>query len=224
MKIKFNRRKITKIQTLGENLKNLRQKAGLSLEEVSQDLKIQKEYLKALEESRYADLPGEVFVRNFLKAYAEYLGLDPKRALDFYSKERKAFLNHFQRPSLLERLRHPREILTPKIIMNILGGIILLAILTYVGLNLKTFFKPPYLEILSPVDNLITNTPQIEIKGFTDKEAKVLINGREVFTSPKGEFKETIVLKPGLNYINIEAIKEKGRKSNQVIKVFYKTP
>lgn len=54
---------------------------GLSLERVAAATRIRRRYLEALEEWRLDDLPGAVYARGYLRAYAEHLELDPRPLL-----------------------------------------------------------------------------------------------------------------------------------------------
>jgi DnaJ-class molecular chaperone len=61
----------------GAHLKNIREMKGITIDEIAQKTRIRASYLKALEGEDFEQLPAEVFLRGFLKAYAKYLGLDP---------------------------------------------------------------------------------------------------------------------------------------------------
>lgn len=61
----------------GNCLKELRQKMGLSLQEVAEQIKVRPSILKAIEEESLKDLPPWTYVKGFLKLYARFLGLDP---------------------------------------------------------------------------------------------------------------------------------------------------
>jgi cytoskeletal protein RodZ len=61
---------------IGEVLERRRLERGLSLEEVEEATRIRTRYLEGLEREDYSFLPDEVYVRGFLKTYADYLGLD----------------------------------------------------------------------------------------------------------------------------------------------------
>jgi len=67
--------------TFGEYLRRERELREISLEEISQKTRIQKRFLQALEQDRLNLLPGLVFTKGFIRAYAEYLGLDVNQAL-----------------------------------------------------------------------------------------------------------------------------------------------
>lgn len=61
---------------IGAVLRQARSERGLSLEEVQEATKIRVRYLEGLEREDYDVLPAAVYVRGFLKTYANYLGLD----------------------------------------------------------------------------------------------------------------------------------------------------
>ncbi len=65
----------------GQYLRSQRELRQISLEEVAAGTKIGIHLLRALEEERWESLPAEVFVKGFIKSYAEYIGLDPEDTL-----------------------------------------------------------------------------------------------------------------------------------------------
>jgi cytoskeleton protein RodZ len=65
------------LDTVGQDLRNARQRKGEDLAQVSAALKIRKEHLDALEESEMELLPGRAYAIGFVRTYAAYLGLDP---------------------------------------------------------------------------------------------------------------------------------------------------
>jgi len=67
--------------TFGQYLKSQRELRQISLEEVAAGTKIGIHLLKALEDDRWDILPAEVFIKGFIKSYAEYIGLDPEDTL-----------------------------------------------------------------------------------------------------------------------------------------------
>lgn len=73
--------------TVGADFRMAREHRGEDLRHVVQALRIRREQLEALEESRYADLPGRTYAVGFVRAYAEYLGLDTERLVERYKAE-----------------------------------------------------------------------------------------------------------------------------------------
>lgn len=76
-------------ETLGRFLKRHRDARGMSLSEVSRVTRIPAASLEAVESDRFDELPGEVFVRGFLRAYAQALGLLPAEILARYTSSRR---------------------------------------------------------------------------------------------------------------------------------------
>ncbi|MFS0561141.1 RodZ domain-containing protein [Terribacillus sp. 179-K 1B1 HS] len=67
---------------IGAKLREARESKGMTLEDVQQRTKIQKRYLKAIEENNHSVMPGEFYTRAFIKEYAQTVGLDPDEVLE----------------------------------------------------------------------------------------------------------------------------------------------
>jgi len=77
--------------SFGERLKREREMRGVSLEEIAESTKIGKRNLLALETEEFNKLPGGIFNKGFVRAYAKYLGLDEDQAVtDFLAAESAA--------------------------------------------------------------------------------------------------------------------------------------
>jgi cytoskeleton protein RodZ len=74
----------------GQRIRRERESRGVSLREMSEATKIAKRYLEALERNDFDALPGGVFVRGYIRNYAEHLGLDPEPLLEEYQRERRS--------------------------------------------------------------------------------------------------------------------------------------
>ena len=72
--------------TLGSYIRNARESRGLDLRDAAQQTRISINYLKALEEEDFSKLPGEVFVRGFLKNYARFLHLPEDEVVKRYEE------------------------------------------------------------------------------------------------------------------------------------------
>lgn len=70
--------------SLGEELKREREFREISLREISDATKINLRMLEAIESNDFKALPGGIFNRNFIRAYAEFIGLDPEIAVRKY--------------------------------------------------------------------------------------------------------------------------------------------
>ncbi len=70
--------------SFGEKLKLEREKRKITLEEISSTTKIGTRMLQALEEQRFSQLPGGIFNKGFVRAYARVLGLDEDQTVAEY--------------------------------------------------------------------------------------------------------------------------------------------
>jgi cytoskeleton protein RodZ len=70
--------------TLGERLRRARESRGISLREISEHSRIPLRYLESIEINDYRPLPGGIFNRSFVKAYARHVGMNEKEALEGY--------------------------------------------------------------------------------------------------------------------------------------------
>ena len=61
---------------LGSSLREARVRRGVELAQVAAETRIRTRYLQALEDERFELLPGSVYGKGFLRAYADYLGLN----------------------------------------------------------------------------------------------------------------------------------------------------
>ncbi len=76
--------------TFGDELRRDRELRGISLREVAEATKISLRYLQALESNRFDLLPGGVFNKGFVKAYAQFVGLDPEATVNAYVLEERS--------------------------------------------------------------------------------------------------------------------------------------
>ncbi|WP_100351524.1 helix-turn-helix domain-containing protein [Limosilactobacillus fermentum] len=72
---------------VGKKLREAREKKGLTLDDLQQATKIQKRYLIAIEDEKFDELPGDFYVRAFVKQYADTVGLDGNTLLKDYDDD-----------------------------------------------------------------------------------------------------------------------------------------
>ena len=72
---------------IGKKLQAARQAKGYTLDDLQQITKIQKRYLIAIEDEKFDELPGDFYVRAFVKQYANTVGLDGDDLLKEYEDD-----------------------------------------------------------------------------------------------------------------------------------------
>src|SRR5664279_307613 len=70
--------------SFGERLRREREMRGISLDNIAESTKIGTRLLRALEEEQFELLPGGIFNKGFVRAYAKYLGLNQDEAVADY--------------------------------------------------------------------------------------------------------------------------------------------
>ena len=74
------------VEDFGSYLKHERELRGVPLEEISGATKIHIRFLKALEENSFDELPGEVFIKGYIRSYANTIGSDVEEMLNIYKE------------------------------------------------------------------------------------------------------------------------------------------
>lgn len=72
------------METIGQSLQQAREAKGLTLGDVQRITKIRTSYLEALETGAFSTLPGNVYIRAFIRTYAAGIGVDPQPFLARY--------------------------------------------------------------------------------------------------------------------------------------------
>jgi cytoskeleton protein RodZ len=71
--------------SFGERLRREREMRGITLNEIAESTKISRRHLESLEKEDFDSLPGGIFNKGFVRAYARYLGIDEDQAVTDYS-------------------------------------------------------------------------------------------------------------------------------------------
>jgi len=75
----------TAMGAFGDRLRREREMRGITLDEITESTKISRRHLDALEGEHFDQLPGGVFNKGFVRAYARFLGIDEDQAVADYS-------------------------------------------------------------------------------------------------------------------------------------------
>jgi len=201
-----------KTKQVGEMLKEEREKYRLTLDEVAKRTRIRAEYIQALEESRFQDLPASPFVKGYIKTYAKLLGLtyQPLIALlrrDYKESAKGALIpREFFAPVMQDRLRW-----SPVTFIALAAVCVFMTLFGYVGIQWYTLNKPPELTITTPTEKAVVASKVI-VSGKTHPEATVLVNLQPVSLQQSGTFEtEVFIPREGVSTITIEAADRRGR-------------
>ena len=204
----FIHKKLCSNKSLPEIFKDERLKRNLTLDEISTKTQISVNYLKNIETGDYQLLPGEVYVKQFIKKLAEFFYFSEITLLAIYQQEKnkqEGFLNNKKNP---KKNNNYGDFLSPKFVRRFFICLIITGLIGYLGWEINNIFTPPFLQIDSPASQSITKEPMIDIIGKTEAEITVLINQQEILTKPDGSFSQEVDLNIGLNLFEISAAKK----------------
>jgi cytoskeletal protein RodZ len=68
----------------GETLRQIRERMGIDLETIAQETRINMKILESIEDETMEKLPPLVYLKGFLRGYAQSLGLDPQKVVEGY--------------------------------------------------------------------------------------------------------------------------------------------
>lgn len=96
----------------GEKLRKQREQRGIELDAISKTTKISTRMLRALEDEQFDQLPGGVFNKGFVRAYARQVGLDAEEAVtDYLAALRES---QIQSQNILPDFRKPFDVPAPR--------------------------------------------------------------------------------------------------------------
>jgi hypothetical protein len=117
---------------IGNSLRTARERQGLGYPEIELATKIRAKYIRALEEEDFTAIPGDAYIRGFLRTYADYLGLDGDVYVDEYGSR---FITSWrdELPPRPEKRRVPRRErpIERRAVLLVLAGIVAVTALVF---------------------------------------------------------------------------------------------
>jgi transcriptional regulator with XRE-family HTH domain len=219
----FQKKDVLPAPRVCTRLKSLRENAGVNLDDLAIKTKINRAYLEALEECNFAKLNvSSIYLKNFIRKYAQTLGSDPRPFLDQFTDEELTEREriHVTAPTHQRHRFQFSDI--PGAARFAVLGLVVVGLLSYLGLHVHNILKPPPLIVANPTDGYISKENSIAITGSTNPETKIMVNDVPIKNDGMGNFSETITLTPGINTLTIKAENKHGRVSKDIRHVIYK--
>ncbi len=123
---------------------------------------------------------------------------------------------------------HPKKpiknrelIVGPKIISLILVSVIALGLIFNLTLAIKKILTPPKIVLESPQNGELKKDPVVEVRGTTEKNVELFLNGGAINLTKDGKFRELVSLQPGLNEIRLTGKKRYSAVRNLAVRVVY---
>jgi len=201
------------LHKLGDVLRAAREAKGIDLARVERETKIRTRYLSALEHGDYAELPGAVYTKGFLRNYGTFLGLDPEYLVDLYHLETDGAVAKRPSPGPPRPLRVRRArafVVTPGAIAAAILTVAVVAFVGYLAYEFVTFARTPTLALTQPTGDVPRyHEMTYTIVGVTVPNATVTVDGprlsQDVTADGEGQFHLKVSLVPGANLFTIVA-------------------
>src|SRR2546428_11290542 len=116
------------MSAVGVYLRDLRERQGVSLEELSRSTRVLHHYLEALETDDLASLPAPVFTKGFIRAYCQVLGVSSDESIaldDLRAGQRRVPTGSFAVPPPPALALHPRSFTSERRAVRVRGPLLL---------------------------------------------------------------------------------------------------
>ena len=171
---KKKEKEVPEDMSLGIFLKKSREERHIELDEVAEATRIRRHTLEAIENDEWSKLPSQVFIKGFLKSYAEFLGLDKETVIHHYLRA-SSFEKTSQEAPKKTRLQSGRTYL-----------ILVIAVLTLVFIITLIYFNKRNISITDKAFQYLgTQSLEEKMEDIAEKENKKEQDERE---------KETLLL------------------------------
>ncbi|MFO7151796.1 MAG: DUF4115 domain-containing protein [Bacillota bacterium] len=202
---------------LGDYLRSLRLEKNISLEEIYQETKIRIKYLKAIEDGDFEAIPGgEVYLKGFLKNYAEAIGIDSSEILKKYKEisAPKSEESSQEKAENSEEILVEREKATSKAskmkIPLLIGVLVLIIALVFIALSTAkapsntSSVKPGETYVPGEAPSIEDSSPDQEI----GEEIKEELPDQVILVSDDGR-NVTYTVSGSSIYVNFEVTKDR---------------
>ena len=209
--------------SLAEDLRELRERAGLSIEQAAQLTKVLPSVIRAWEHGQWTYLSTDMsYVERMVMTYARHFQAretflrkkfhDECKGLSSGSQTKILAMRPFQGFDVKWSAR-ARAALMVAVFVSGLG--------MYMGAQAKAIAEPPVLEIRSPEDGGKLDRPVVRVEGKTSPEATVLVNERPASIREDGTFSLELDVPRGATEIWIRAKKRHSREAEAKVRVVY---
>ena len=209
---------------VGTKLQDARISAGFSLDYVAKKLRINKEYIEAIESNQFTTLPfAPLYQKKLITSYAKAMNMKTQKLLGQFVYEE---LHEQKSKKILpgKKTYSFRSFNLPLIIKVATVMLCVGSFFGYLAIQVKQIVQPPQLLVYSPKDGLITQDSLLHVQGKVGNKAAVMINGKMITNSEDGFFSQKLTLSEGLNMIVLTARKKHGKIQTDTRHVIYKKP
>lgn len=217
-----------RMKNVAQVLRETREEKNLTIEQVSNSIKIRPSLIEALEKGEYFVFSSDIHLKSFLRAYANYLGIHTDKIMALYRRETEIKTDEDKGRGTSTQ-KNPfylslSELFTYKTLISALAITGLLVAFIFFYKQYKAFNQPPTLEILSPKQNDVIKQESFVIEGFTgDPSIKIIVDGKEGnYIDALGKFRVNAKFATvGVNQFQIIAENQFGKKTQMQLDLLY---
>jgi len=166
-------------KTLGEKLKESREEKGISLRELSLKINVDYKKLEKMEQGDFKNLDVPVYVKGYLRRYADALGMDPNELIEMYEKGFETV--EIETETVVKKKEEKRVSFS---IIFVITVLLINLVLLYLGLK---EFSHLVKEPLGVIKNLSDNVISVNGKNLKPGEEMALNEGVYKVTGNEGE-------------------------------------
>lgn len=203
---------------LSEQIQAWRMSVNMSVEEVAKQLSVRPQIIYAFEKGDYSVFPARVYAVGYLKRMIDHFSIPDSDALCDALKiewEEKRGGVHGEIRALPHSSQKKWHI-TPRRFLGVCGCVLFLFFGWLLAVQLIGFTAAPRLHVDEPAIHAITDIPVMRVKGTTEKESQLTVNGREIIMNGDGAFDEEIELIGGVNTLRFFVTNRFGKSSEEV--------
>ncbi|MDP3771910.1 MAG: helix-turn-helix domain-containing protein [bacterium] len=214
-------------ESLGALLRTIRERRGMSIDELAREVHIAVAYVRALEEEDYRVFPAKVYAEGFLKRVAHVLIPEATEQClavlrEHWDQEMGTGMSAVATTRSLRASHRAPFAVTPHRIVFGITGIFFVGVMVFLGVRVVSFLSPPRIFLESPREAETVSVPLIRVKGRVNQEGRLTVNNREVRMDESGNFNEEIEVGAGTNTLAFVAENKFGRRAEVVRHVVVK--
>jgi cytoskeletal protein RodZ len=210
----------------GQFIRDSRESRKLDIEFCSASLKIHRKFLEAIETNDYTIFDNYYQAQGFVQNYLEFLDVSLK---DYIPRWRKEFYDVFEKDHQVIRAYYkPKKKRTYNVtftldkLIYLIGGVVTIGVLIWIGLSIRSLQALPLLEITSPENNHVTTEDLIDVFGKVDSDSELRINNEKIVIQTDGSFSTSLKLVEGFNTFKFTSKNPYGVTNDKILQVIYR--
>lgn len=140
------------MRTVGQILREERENRKIDIKEVENGTSIRALYISSIENDDYAKIPGEVYVKGFIRNYANYLGLNAEELVGLYRQSQMPVVEKISQPTAAEitKSKELEKDTKPKS-KSLLVGFVLVCVIAVVWWLFSSTMFPRLSQDIKPI-------------------------------------------------------------------------